>query len=508
MAASFRRATSLVALSLLLGACGPQAQATSHPTEAPTSAPTATLAPTATPAPTAVPLIADGVTAAGVKLGGMDAEQARAALADVVKDDAEPVTLVTGGVTTTLEPEAIGLAPDVDAMVAKALTATAGDDIPLVLIYDEAKLKAALDALAPAASNASSGVEAIRDTKAISASFVLHAAESLDVDAALPKVEQHLATLAYTQPLTLELTLAPPSPDARPTKEQLQQELEALAEAYAATAKKTTAVLGVYIYDLKSGDELASVNKGTAFSTASTIKVGILLNAYAHVDSFTAKQMSAIEKMVIDSDNLRANDVMAMSVGGTSTESAFEGIQLMSDTLADLGLTTTYQYTPFEANDFIKLYKPKYKVGPKKAGEAPFTNSSPVQRTTPYEMAQIYVLIDQCAKGGGKLVEKFPETMTAKRCAEMIELLKRNADTKRMVSGLPEGTEVAHKSGWAQPEVQGDAGIVRTPGGDFVIAIYAYQSGEVYKDTFTQRLLGNVARLAYSYYNPLTVSGE
>jgi beta-lactamase class A len=85
----------------------------------------------------------------------------------------------------------------------------------------------------------------------------------------------------------------------------------------------------------------------------------------------------------------------------------------------------------------------------------------------------------------------------------MIGWLEKNADAKRMVSGLPQGTRVAHKSGWIPPQVQGDVGIVRSPGGDFIVSIFVAQPGERYADKAVQGLIGDYARLVYSYYNPV-----
>ncbi|HET9223604.1 MAG TPA: serine hydrolase, partial [Roseiflexaceae bacterium] len=169
-------------------------------------------------------------------------------------------------------------------------------------------------------------------------------------------------------------------------------------------------------------------------------------------------------------------------------------------------LKNTFLYVPFESSDFIKLYKVKFKTGPKQGGEAPFVAASNTLRTTPYELAQIYVYLEQCSRGQGVLLEKFSENLTAERCEEMIDWLKKNADNKRMISGLPKGADVAHKSGWIPPQVQADVGIVHSPGGDFVVSIFVYQPGERYPDKAVQGLIGSYARLVYSYYNPAVIA--
>src|SRR5262249_30999193 len=230
----------------------------------------------------------------------------------------------------------------------------------------------------------------------------------------------------------------------------------------------------IYVYDVASGDELASLHKNTVFSAASTIKVAILLNAYAHVNSFTARQQQALEAMIVDSDNLAANAMLAAAVGGSGTEDALRGAEQMSALLKDVGLPHTYLYAPFEALDYLGQKKIKIKLGPAREGDPPYTESGRALRTTPAEMAQIYRMIDQCSKGQGILLEKYGDHLNSKRCQEMLDRLAQNGDQARMRSGLPDKVRVEHKSGWID-DMQADAGIVRSPGGDFIVAIYLFQ---------------------------------
>jgi beta-lactamase class A len=433
------------------------------------------------------------VQVAGVDLGGLAPDAARDKLENELAALTRPLEVQFGDAKHSLTPEEIAFTLDYDDMLAQAQSAASGARVSLALSYDQAKLRELLEGLeqqdGPPAS-----VSVITSTDAISRSFAIKGGMALDLDAAVAQIDKQLHAVGGARRVTLQPTLAAGA--ARPTPDQLQEQLEAMAKEFKGT-------IGVYIYDLASAKQIAGLNERSAFTAASTIKLAILLNAYVNVPKFNAKQTGAIRKMIVDSDNLRANDVMAAAAGGTSTESAFEGAEQMSAMLADLGLKNTFLFVPFESADFIKLYKVKFKTGPKQGGEAPFTPASNTLRTTPYEMAQLYIYIEQCSRGEGVLVEKYGKNLSAARCQEMIDWLKKNGDTKRMMSGLPKGADVAHKSGWIPPVVQGDAGIVRSPGGDFVISIYIYQPGERYSDKAIQALIGNFARLAYTYYNPI-----
>lgn len=75
--------------------------------------------------------ILPGVTVAGVDVGGMTEEEARAALAPTVAArEADVVTLTFGDTSYELAPETIGYAIDVEATVARAMTPGRTGDLP------------------------------------------------------------------------------------------------------------------------------------------------------------------------------------------------------------------------------------------------------------------------------------------------------------------------------------------------------------------------------------------
>ena len=56
--------------------------------------------------------------------------------------------------------------------------------------------------------------------------------------------------------------------------------------------------------------------------------------------------------------------------------------------------------------------------------------------------------------------------------------------------------------------MQADVGIIRSPGGDFLMAIYVYTDIRPTKIVLTDKVaapvIGHFARLIYSFYNPVT----
>ncbi len=483
----------LLALCALLPACSAAARASATLTPAPTNTPV----PTATPAPTAtpVPTIAAGVMIGNIAVGGLNTDAARAKVLTALAVLDQPIALSVGDAPQPLAPASVALTIGYDAMLGAAATAASKTKIPLDVRYDTAVLRTILDAIA---TDGTGGLTVITATDSISRSFVLDDDAGVALDDAISRVNTIL--LDPKQPRTLVLPTIRRGAAARPTREQLQQQLELMTKGW-------KGVIGVAVYDLAAEETVAAVNSRTVFHAASTIKAAIMLNAYYRLERFTPKQEAALKKMIIESDNLAANAMLSYAAGQPGTEGAIVGGEEMSAWLNELGLKNTYQYAPYEALEYIKLYNLKTKAGPKQAGEPPFTDSGRYLRTSPAEMLQLYVMIAQCADDRGVLIERHGEIFNAARCKEMITRLEQNADRKRMVSGLPAGTRVAHKSGWI-PDMQADAGIVRSPGGDFVIAIYVYRplpaSGVAIPDRVMQSTIGAITNLVYTYYNPRT----
>jgi hypothetical protein len=319
----------------------------------------------------------------------------------------------------------------------------------------------------------------------------------LDVDTARARVRAELASPRPAATLALTLTEDPAVPKV--DDERLLAEVQSMADEW-------DGVVGFHLHDLETGDEVR-LNDETVFAGASTIKVAIMLNAYVSLPKFTAKQEFWLGEMIKYSDNISANHLLAAAAGGTGTELAFTGAEQMSAMLADdLGLQNLYLYIPYEATDYIKQNKIKYKCGPKDpVGPKPYTETGCALRATPYAIAQVYEAIDACARGGGVLLEKF-ESLTQKRCQEMLNRLATNADKTRMVAGLPKGTLAQHKSGWIE-NMQADAGRVETPGGDYVLAVYVYKklTGDrfMWPDELMAPTVAAFSRIAYTAYNPV-----
>jgi beta-lactamase class A len=473
----------------------------------PTAALTAT--PLITPTATTTTRFPRGSRVAGVDIGGMERTAATTKLTEAMGKLYRPLTLTaTERISTTLEPTAIDLEVPIDAMLATAAQqAQQGSTVyvPMQADFDATRLRQMLTRLAYQ-TVVTPTTQVLSSTEHISRSFALTPGSHLDIDRAMNVVAKRLRRpdaerslhLPWTTPLTITGDMARPVVPLA----QVAQHVQEMANTW-------DGVVGFFLLDLESGEAITH-NAQTVFSGASVLKAAILLYAYASQPEFDDEQRALLREMIIESDNLAANGILATSVGNiaTNTDAALEGTRAMTAMLQQLGFEHTYQNLPYEAYDYLVGQQGvSIPEGAADEGAPPYTQADTLVRTTPAEMGRLFHLIDQCSRGEGLLLEQFGATLSAQRCQEMLDLLAQNGDHSRIYSGLPAHIRVEHKSGWTE-NMNGDVGIVRSPGGDFVLAVYVYQDTDDIVQEQAAAMIGHIARLAYTAYNPVIVEAE
>ncbi|MBM4412668.1 MAG: serine hydrolase [Chloroflexi bacterium] len=481
----------LLATSVIVG-CGSSGLADVDQSELNQSTPQA---PTAIPTVVINERVADGVTLNSFNMAGLNRDQLREIL--ITYTLPSRVIEIDAG---ALQERVVfkGLKIDEEATSDRLLRAEPNSQIEPVMRIDANEVRSQLILLNDKVRTLTTGPATIvaGDTAYVR-QFRAIQGQSIDVDAA----ELLVIDALDGNQKALELPIITDPERVNPTAEQLQLAVNEMAASW-------PGVVGIYVYDIDNDQVVATLNEMSVFSGASVMKVAILLNAYANVASFDDEVKEWMRQMIVVSDNIAANRMLAISVGGLSTEDAYRGTQVMNEMFKKLGLQFTYQNLPYEARDYlIGLLNYDIARGPKIEGPPPHTDADPMLRTTPAEMSKVFLEIYRCSQGSGALLELYPETLTAERCGEMITLMKRNGDFTRMMSGLPEGTVAARKSGWIE-DMQADVGIVTTPSGrNFLMAIYVYRpiTAEVgnLPDEVAAEAIGGFARLIYSAFEPL-----
>lgn len=487
-----------MACNLILTACGmvTVAEAPAPSSTEETSAPTTE--PSSTPEPEGAITFVHDALIAGIDVGELDTAAAAERLNKRLAALMLPLELHVRDALLMLYPEELELTLPVDELMEEAAQQQATNNkvrVPLQVRFNEDTLRQKLTAFSQQTITPPAP-RLITSTDEISRSFGYVPGQHLDVNDALYTVIERLNSPLTTRRVTLELTEDPDALVPRPSFEELREQINLLANDWNGT-------VGLYLRDLKSGETI-SINPDTVFSAASIMKVGILLFAYISLPSFDAEQQTAIDAMIINSDNLRANDVLAATVGGTGTDAAYTGVLSMTEMLSSLGLQHSYMNMPYEGYDYlVGLRGIDIQRGPPEEGTPPYTDADPILRTTPAEISQLFLMINDCSQKQGELLARFP-TLSARRCQEMLDLLAQNADTTRLLAGIPPGIRVEHKSGWVQ-DMHADSGIVRSPGGDYLLTVYLWRGVEELPDIWASPVIADFSRLVYTAYNPVKV---
>ncbi|MDJ0756323.1 MAG: serine hydrolase [Ardenticatenaceae bacterium] len=268
----------------------------------------------------------------------------------------------------------------------------------------------------------------------------------------------------------------------------LDQYLNQLLEPYAGIG-------ALYILDLQTGEEI-KINADVAVSGLSIVKIAIMLETMRAVDGpLTFDQQKLLEETAIYSGNYSANLLLDVVAG---QDNAYLGSDILTQSMTNLGLENTFIVTPYD-----EPQRPGRFTQQTAANSRVDINldPDPAMQTTAEEIGQLLGMIYYCAQGGGTLIAVYGDQITPEECQLLINTLARNDEGNLIRFGVPEGVTVAHKHGWAY-NTHGDAGIVLSPGGDYVIVEYLYGNTDWLPVSLTFPLLREMSRTVYNYYNP------
>ena len=237
------------------------------------------------------------------------------------------------------------------------------------------------------------------------------------------------------------------------------------------------AISGVYVQHLVTGCG-ASSNADAQFPAASTLKAAILVDAVRRGRQASLRPL--LDRMIVNSDDRAANDVLAAIGGGSGTA----GAASVTDTLHALGLDRSLVRRPY----IIESARRPLVIGTT-ASPALFTNFI----TTPFELARLMVAIHRGAVGGGGGVARLGIASRTAR-TELLARLLDVADTSKLVAGLPPRVPVAHKTGYTE-QVKHDGGIIYLSSGPVAAAVMTWSASGV-GDAAGDRFIAEVARAA------------
>jgi beta-lactamase class A len=305
--------------------------------------------------------------------------------------------------------------------------------------------------------------------------------QQLDIEASLPLVVGALNS-ATDREVDLVVKLGPPPRE--PGLWMMEQMIEGILADF-------PGFYSIYIKDLSSGEEFAD-DADVAYAGMSILKIAIMVEAYKHLDGPSDVDTTKIltETMTL-SGNFTANLLLRHTIGDGD---AYEGVRRLNQTMKLVGLVNTFMATPYD-EDVL----PQHISTPANQRTDVSTNPDPFMQTTPEDMGRLLEMIYQCANGGGTLIAAYPDELTPDECQAMLDMMSQNRVGALIEAGVPDGTQVAHKHGWVG-DSHGDAGIVFTPGGDYVLCIYLYHTDWLEWEV-SSPLMAHISEATYKYFN-------
>jgi beta-lactamase class A len=227
-------------------------------------------------------------------------------------------------------------------------------------------------------------------------------------------------------------------------------------------------VRAVWMRGMASGDA-ASYNAGARFTAASTLKLGILMTSLAHNrrNPVGGSVWNAYKRMVLDSDNVAANNVEIQMGGSTSGGSA-----MVNAFCRALGCRDTDMYggyIPNTSRPATVVARAASAVPPVRVDRRP---SIPVgKHTTAHDLG---LLLSTLVEAGGSRGKARRQGITRHEARVAVYLLI-HARYRGLVRPNV-GDVVGHKSGWLGG-VEHDAALVFTPQGTVVTVIMSQGGG-------------------------------
>jgi len=263
-------------------------------------------------------------------------------------------------------------------------------------------------------------------------------------------------------------------------------------------------VIELYVHDLQTGSEVhlayqdrQRVQGDIAFTAASTMKIPIMMSVFRRVGEPAGEEVTqGLADMITRSENDPADALMA---------------KLMDKNLGPLEVTKDLTALGFKNTFLAGYFYPGapllQKINtPANTRTDVYAGPDLYNQTTPVEMGMLLEDIYWCAEnGGGSFAAVFPGEITQAECQQMITYLVGDKLAALLQAGLPEGTRFAHKHGWiiendGLMHTIGDAGLVYSPGGSYVITVYMYHPVQLLYPN-ANRMIAEISLAVYNYFN-------
>ena len=451
----------------------------------------------------------EGMYVADVPVGGLNYEEASERIYTVYH---APIELRYNGYPIHVRPAVLGFEPEVENMLAVAdnlrITepfwegfwgflwgrSTRDINVPLNADYEEARIEEYLrleiasryDTPATPPQPVPGSTQFTSGSQGTQVDFQRATLQIID---ALESPTSRVVNLTLNQ-------ASVPGPSITDLEVMLKQLIDVsgfdgIVELYMKDLSSSRQIHFAYQYE---GNELP-VN--IAFSSWSTVKIPVIISALREMEEpYQPEYLELMQEMIEQSEN-SSTDKLAMSVLDENLSPL-----IVTEDMQRLGLVNTFWAGHF----YFGAPLLQNFTTPANQREDISTDPDLYNQTTPAEMGMLMEDIDQCAElGGGALIAAFPEEITQQECELMIDTLSQNQIAVLIQAGVPSGTTVAHKHGWANENdglihTIGDSAIVYSPGGSYVLTIFVHHPVQAVFDPINA-LFADLSAAVYNFFN-------
>ncbi len=239
-----------------------------------------------------------------------------------------------------------------------------------------------------------------------------------------------------------------------------------------------------------------TVAPDVAYSAASTIKIPIMtsvLKRLAEPTPDTARFW--MERMIIYSENPPSDSLMSTYLDESL------GPLIVTEDMQSLGYQNTFLAGYFYSGaPLLQRFST-----PANSRTDVYLDPDFYNQTVPSEIGDLLTRIYHCAHAAGTQDSLFDGQVSQTECQLMLDLLAQNQIGALIEAGLPPQASIAHKHGWTSDldgllHTMSDAGIVSTPGGDYVLIIFVNSSRQLVFDEGNW-LFARLSQVIYNAYN-------
>jgi beta-lactamase class A len=264
-------------------------------------------------------------------------------------------------------------------------------------------------------------------------------------------------------------------------------------------------IVEVYLQDLDSTRNLSFAHSGDgealppniAFSSWSLVKIPLMVTAFRYLEApYPPEAMTLMGEMIQQSENTSTDQLAMMLIDPNLSP------LIVTADMDRLGLENTFWAGHF----YVGAPLLQNFTTPANQRTDIDTHPDRYNQTTAADMGMLMEDIYLCAeRGGGSLIAAFPGEITQVKCQEMIDIMVLNKIGVLIQAGVPSGTKIAHKHGWAIENdglvhTFGNTALIYSPGGNYVLTIFAYHPVQAIFDP-VNNLFANISAAIYNFFN-------